>query len=48
MKRYLIAVHHPDNYDPSREDESMHRDIDALNEEMQAAGVQVFVGFKQE
>jgi len=45
MTRYLIAIHHPDNYDPSvAEDEAMHRDIDALNDEMQAAGVRIFVG----
>jgi hypothetical protein len=44
MPRYLVAVHHPDNYDPSVESEAMHRDIDALNEEMIAAGVRTFVG----
>lgn len=43
--KYLVAIHHPDDYDPSvSEDEAMHRDIDALNEEMIAAGVRVFVG----
>lgn len=44
MPRYLVAIHHPDDYDPSREDEAMHRDISALNEEMIAAGVRVFAG----
>jgi hypothetical protein len=44
MRQYLVAIHHPDDYDPSLESEAMHRDIDALNEEMQAAGVRVFVG----
>jgi hypothetical protein len=44
MTRYLVAIHHPDNYDPSREDEAMHRDIGVLNQEMVAAGVRVFVG----
>jgi hypothetical protein len=44
MAQYLVAIHHPDNYDPSVEDEAMHRDIDALNEEMIAAGVRTFVG----
>jgi hypothetical protein len=44
MTKYLVAVHHPDDYDPSREDEAMGRDIDALNEEMMAAGVRVFAG----
>jgi hypothetical protein len=42
--QYLVAIHHPDDYDPSTEDESMGRDIDALNEEMIAKGVRVFVG----
>ena len=45
MAQYLIAIHHPDGYDPAvAEDEAMHRDIDALNNEMKAAGVRVFVG----
>lgn len=44
MTRYLVAIHHPDDYDASREDEAMGRDIDALNDEMVAAGVRVFVG----
>ena len=44
MPRFLVAIHHPDNYDSSREDEAMHRDISALNEEMIAAGVRTFVG----
>ncbi len=45
MTQYLVAIHHPDDYDPSvAEDEAMSRDIDALNDEMKAAGVRVFVG----
>ena len=44
MTQYLVAIHHPDNYDPSLEDEAMHRDIDSLNAEMAAAGVRVFAG----
>ncbi|EST10900.1 YciI family protein [Sporolactobacillus laevolacticus] len=45
MTQYLVAIHHPDDYDPSiAEDEAMHREIDALNDEMKAAGVRVFVG----
>ena len=44
MTQYLVAIHHPDNYDGSLEDEVMHRDIDVLNAEMKAAGVRVFVG----
>lgn len=43
--RYLVAIHHPDNYDPSvAEDAAMGRDIDALNDEMLDAGVRLFVG----
>jgi hypothetical protein len=44
MKQYLVAIHHADDYDPSLEDEAMERDIDALNDEMKAAGVRIFVG----
>lgn len=45
MPEYLIAIHHPDDYDPAvLEDEAMHREIDALNDEMEAAGIRVFVG----
>ena len=44
MTRYLVAIHRPDDYDPSAEDEAMSRDIDALNDEMTAAGVRIFVG----
>ena len=42
---YLVAIHHPDNYDAAvSEDEAMSRDIDVLNDEMKAAGVRIFVG----
>jgi hypothetical protein len=44
MTRYLVAIHRPDGYDPSIEDAAMAREIDALNAEMTAAGVRVFVG----
>src|ERR1700678_4020781 len=44
MTQYLIAIHHPDNFDPSTESEATVRAIDALNHEMAAAGVAVFVG----
>jgi len=44
MTQYLVAIHHPDDYDSSREGEAMERDIDALNEEMEARGVRIFVG----
>ena len=44
MPQYLVAIHHPDNYDPSTEGEAMVRDIDVLNEEMEAAGARFFAG----
>lgn len=44
MTQYLVAIHHPDDFEPFSEDEQTHRDIDALNEEMRAAGAIVFVG----
>jgi hypothetical protein len=45
MPKYLVAIHHPDNYDPAvSEDEAMDRAIDVLNDEMKAAGVRIFVG----
>ena len=44
MPQFLVAIHHPDNFDPSAESESTIRDISALNKEMIAAGVRTFVG----
>jgi hypothetical protein len=44
MPKYLVTIYHPENYDPSVEDEAMSREIDALNDEMVAAGVRIFVG----
>jgi hypothetical protein len=44
MTQYLVAIHHPDDYDPSKESEAMVQDIDVLNQEMDAAGVRVFAG----
>ena len=45
MPRYLVAIHHPDDYDPAvAEDAAMTHDIDRLNEEMIAAGIRRFVG----
>jgi len=44
MPQYLVAVQHPENYDPSLEGEAMIRDISALNEEMAAAGARFFAG----
>jgi hypothetical protein len=44
MPQYLVAIHHPDGYDGSLEGEEMMRDIDVLNEEMQATGARLFAG----
>jgi hypothetical protein len=44
MSQYLVAIHHPDDFVPASEDEATRNDISALNREMIAAGVRVFVG----
>ena len=45
MPHFLVAIHHPDQYNPAiAEDAEMMRDIDALNDDMVAAGIRVFVG----
>ncbi len=44
MPHYLVAIHLPDDYDTAAEDEALRRDIGALNQQMVAAGVRVFVG----
>jgi hypothetical protein len=44
MTQYLVAIHHPDDFEPRSESRQTREDISALNREMQAAGVIVFVG----
>jgi hypothetical protein len=44
MPQFLVAIHHPDNYDPSVEAGAISEDIHALNREMIAAGVRKFAG----
>ncbi len=44
MPQFLLAIQHPNNYDPSVEGDAMIRDISALNEEMDAAGARFFAG----
>jgi hypothetical protein len=41
MPEYLVAIHLPDDFDPSAQPKEMARDIDVLNEEMEAAGVRI-------
>jgi hypothetical protein len=45
MAQYLVAIHLPDDFDPSAQNKEMESDFDALNEEMEASGVkEVFAG----
>lgn len=44
MTQYLVAIHHPDDFEPFSEPEATREDIRALNREMVAAGIRVFVG----
>jgi hypothetical protein len=44
MPQFLVSIQLPDTYDPSLEDEAVIRDIHALNEEMDAAGMRLFAG----
>jgi hypothetical protein len=41
MPHYLVAGYLPDDFDPSTVTEAMIRGIDALNDEMEAAGARV-------
>jgi hypothetical protein len=41
MPHYLVTGYLPDDFDPSTVTEAMIRDMDVLNEEMEAAGVRV-------
>jgi hypothetical protein len=44
MTQYLVAIHHPDDFEPFSESEATRADIAALNLEMQARSAIVFVG----
>jgi hypothetical protein len=44
MPQYLVAIHLPDDFNPSSVDKSTERDIDVLNEEMEAKGIRLFAG----
>ena len=44
MPQFLVAIHLPDDFDPSSADKAMEHDIDALNEEMEAKGIRLFAG----
>src|SRR6266849_3277800 len=42
MPQYLVAIYHPDDYDPSVETEATIEEIHALNRELIAAGARKF------
>jgi hypothetical protein len=42
MPQFVVAIYHPDNYDPSVETEATIEGIHALNREMIAAGARKF------
>lgn len=44
MKQYLLGVYHPDDLAPPADVDQMMKDVDALNEELRAAGAWVFAG----
>lgn len=45
MTKYFVAIYRPQGFDPSVSvDQQMLREIDALNDEMVAAGIRLFVG----
>lgn len=44
MTQYLVAIHLPDDFDPSLQPPSTRDDISTLNRDMVAAGVRTFVG----
>jgi hypothetical protein len=44
MPQYLVTIQLPDNFDPSTMTEATIRNIEALNQEMDAAGVTKFAG----
>lgn len=39
--KYLVAIHHPDDFKPAQEDKATVEAIDRLNDEMIAAGVRI-------
>lgn len=42
MPKFLLTIQLPENFDPSTQDEAVFRDMAALGEEMEAAGVTPF------
>jgi len=44
MTQYLVAIHLHDDFDPATQPQATRDDISALNREMIAAGIRLFVG----
>lgn len=44
MPQFLVAIHHPADYEPFSDGPEVFHAVDALNEEMSAAGAIVFMG----
>ena len=44
MPQFMVAIHHPDDFDPAKETQATQADIRALNIEMREKGVRVFAG----
>lgn len=44
MPQYWVAIHHPNDFDPTAESDAITQAIDALNEAMIAAGARFFAG----
>jgi hypothetical protein len=44
MKQYLLSVYHPEDLAPPPDVDQIMKDVDALNQEIMAAGAWVFAG----
>ena len=44
MPHYLLTIQLPDNFDPSTQSAETVRNINALNDELEAAGARLFAG----
>jgi len=44
MKQYLLSVYHPENTEPPANIDQIMKDVEAMNEELMAAGAWVFAG----
>jgi len=42
MPHYLVAIQHPDNFDPTTVVEATVHDVNMLNDELEAAGARLF------